>query len=331
MRAKTIMFTGVNQVAVGKAEIPEPGPGEVLIWAAYTCISPGTELRCLAGKQQADMPWPFIPGYALAGTVIAAGEGTTLPVGARVFCSGTQRTTDRARLWGGHVEYAVAAESAAYRVPDGLDLREAVLAKLAAITYHGVRLSRPLPHEKVAVVGLGPIGQLAARLHALTGAQVVGADLSAARIDQARRAGLSVRSSADGLAAAFAEDFPDGADVVVDSTGVSAVLAQTFALLRPSAWDRALSERPRLLVQGSYPGDISFDYHSAFRPEVTLYFPRDQQPEDIGHVLGLMARGLLRAGDLITQVFAPEDAPEVYRTLREDKDALMTAAFRWID
>jgi hypothetical protein len=41
MKAKAIFFTGVNEVAIGNTDIPEPEPLEVLIKAHYTCISPG--------------------------------------------------------------------------------------------------------------------------------------------------------------------------------------------------------------------------------------------------------------------------------------------------
>lgn len=55
MQAHAIVFTGVGQAAVTETEIPSPGPGEVLVETAYTAISPGTELRCLAEAQPGGM------------------------------------------------------------------------------------------------------------------------------------------------------------------------------------------------------------------------------------------------------------------------------------
>jgi NADPH-dependent curcumin reductase CurA len=51
LKAKAIVFTGVNQVTLEQIEIPEPGAGEVLLEAEYALISPGTELRCRAGNR----------------------------------------------------------------------------------------------------------------------------------------------------------------------------------------------------------------------------------------------------------------------------------------
>ena len=51
MQSKAILFRDVNVVTVEPVTIPEPGPGEVLIETAFSVMSPGTELRCLAGQQ----------------------------------------------------------------------------------------------------------------------------------------------------------------------------------------------------------------------------------------------------------------------------------------
>lgn len=103
MQSTAILFTAANEIALGSFELPEPGPGELLLQTRYTCVSPGTELRVLSGKQ-ADLPaWPLIPGYALVGEVVARGAGTQIAEGTLVFCTGTGRS-NLARTWGGHVQ-----------------------------------------------------------------------------------------------------------------------------------------------------------------------------------------------------------------------------------
>ena len=288
MQTHAILFTGVNQVEHTHIDIPAPGPGEVLVEAAYTCVSPGTELRCLAGQQAGAAAWPFIPGYALAGRVVECGPGVALAPGAAVYCHGTQRASVN-RTWGGHVNHAVVAATDLYPIPAGVDLLQASAAHLAAIAYHGVRLSRAQPHETVAVLGLGPIGSLSARLHALTGARVIAADLSAARVAAARAAGIEAFLPTGDLAAGFWELFAAGADVVVDATGHPAALAQAIAVARNKPWGD--SDRPgaRLLVQGSYAGDFAVPYQDAFVKELTILLPRDTQPQDVHTVLDFHA------------------------------------------
>jgi 2-desacetyl-2-hydroxyethyl bacteriochlorophyllide A dehydrogenase len=328
MKAKAIFFTAVNQVEIGETEIPDPGPGEVLVETHFTCISPGTDLRTLAGQQAGADAWPLIPGYSLVGRVCKRGAGATLAEGTAVFSKGTARAA-HTRVWGAQVAYAVIPEGAAHVIPDGVDLCEASLAKLAAIALHGARLSKPMPGEHVAVIGLGPIGQLSARMHALSGARVVAADLSPDRVALARQAGVEALVLSGELAQAFATVYPDGADVVVDSTGAPQVLPNALRIARTPPWDATQIQGARLLIQGSYAGDFAVPYGEAFTRELTLLIPRDQVPGDLDAVLGLLHTKRLAIRDLISDVRAPEAAPGAFAELRAAKGALMTVAFAW--
>jgi 2-desacetyl-2-hydroxyethyl bacteriochlorophyllide A dehydrogenase len=330
MKARAVLFTGENQVLLDWVNVPEPGPGEVLVEAAYTCISPGTELRCLAGQQEGAAACPFIPGYCLSGRIVAAGANTSLKEGMAVFCSGTSKA-DRRCNWGGHISHAVVGEAAVFPLPENVGLLEASASRLAAIAYHGVRLAHTLPHEKVAVVGLGPIGQFSARLYAVTGAQVVGADLLLGRVEAAREAGIEAVVAADGLAQAFAGVFPGGADVVVDTTGAPQVLAEAVELGRDLPWDDSLTPSPRYVIQGAYAGGtlLPLPIRRAFLKELNFVIPCDMQPRDLRTVLDLMHRRKLQVRDVISDVRSPEDAPRTYAQLRGEPGALLTVAFGW--
>lgn len=328
VQARSLLITAPNQVTTGSAELPDPGPGEVLIETIYSVISPGAELRVLAGKQAGVDRWPVIPGYSLVGRVVATGSGTTLVQGTPVFCTGTLRA-DKRLAWGGHISHAIVPEPDAYVVPSGVDILNAVMAKLAAIAYRGLRQSQPLPHEKVAVIGLGPVGQLSARLHSLTGARVVAADLSKSRVELARRASVEAIIPQSGLIAAYADVFPQGADIIVDATGIGPVLVQAFELAKDVPWDDALNPGARVIVQGSYPEMFNVPYDMAFQHSTTIHVPRDHQPRDIRAVLDLMRRGKLHARDLISDIRPPDDVARTYADLRTNKGPLLTVAFDW--
>jgi 3-hydroxyethyl bacteriochlorophyllide a dehydrogenase len=328
MQTQAILFIGEQQVTLADATVPDPGPGEVIIETAFSCISPGTELRCLAGAQPDGLPFPFIPGYSLAGHVVERGADVDIAVGAPVFATGTI-AADLPRMWGGHVRHALCRAADVIPVPPGIGLRAASCGHLAAIAYHGLRLARPQPHERVAVVGLGAIGQLAARLFAATGAQVVAADLAPTRVQRAQQAGITAFApAAVDLAAGFRPYFPAGADVIVDATGAPQVLPQLIALAKDLTWDDALHTGARYVVQGSYPGDFAIPYQRAFRKELNFLLPRDMQPRDVRTVFDLLARGRLAVDDLSEPVH-PADAPAVYAALRGARPDLITAAFDW--
>lgn len=328
MQAHAILFTAVGNVEQAETTIPEPGPGEVVVEAAYSCISPGTELRCLGGQQPDALPWPYIPGYALSGWIAQTGPDTSIAVGTPVFCRGT-KAAEHARQWGGHISHALVNESALYVLPPGVQPQDAALASMAAIALHGVRQSRPQIDERVAVVGLGPVGQLSARLHALAGARVIAADRVASRVEIARGAGIQALVVETDLATTFQPVFPEGADVVVDATGASAVLRQALDLAKAVPWGDTLATGARYLIQGSYPADFAIPYQEAFRKELTFLLPRALQPKDIRRALELIGNGGLYVRDLASIVAQPAEAQQVYTALREGTNGMMTALFKW--
>jgi 2-desacetyl-2-hydroxyethyl bacteriochlorophyllide A dehydrogenase len=222
-----------------------------------------------------------------------------------------------------------APEGGVFPLPAGLDPLDAALTKLGAIAYRGVRAAGTRPHDQVAVIGLGPIGQLAARMHGLTGARVVAADVAADRVALARAAGVEAVVADHGLVAAFSVLHPQGADVVVDATGAVPVLQQSILLAKSKPWDNSLTEPTRLVVQGSYPGNVVFDYQEAFMRELAVHFPRDNQPRDVQAVLRFLAGGRLKVRDLISEVCAPGDAQRIYTALRAGTPGLVTAVLRW--
>jgi 2-desacetyl-2-hydroxyethyl bacteriochlorophyllide A dehydrogenase len=208
MKTTALFATAVDRVEVVEVLVPDPAPGQVIVEAIYTAISPGTEMRCLAGKQPG-IAFPFIPGYSMVGRIVARGAGVALAEGTLVFCQGTEKA-DRPLAWGAHIAHALRAEDSVFPLPAGVDPLEAGLAKLGAIAYRGVRVGGTRPHDEVAVVGLGPIGQLAARLHRLAGGRVVAADLSPDRVALAKAAGIEAVVPKEGLAAAFRTLQPAG-------------------------------------------------------------------------------------------------------------------------
>lgn len=326
MKTRALLATAINTVTCAPVEIPEPGPGQLLVESELTAISPGTELRCLSGQENQGGSFPFIPGYSCLGRVIATGSGCTTPVGARVFAGATAGASVRCQ-WGGHIAHAVVDETKATPVPDSIPARSAVLLKLAAISHRGCSLAPSGPTTTVAVIGLGPIGMLAALIHRARGARVVGLDLIPARIQQARSLGLEAAASDTPEARAL---LPQGADIVVDSTGVPAVLRSALGWLGDVPWNQPENTPRTLVLQGSYgTRDIQLPYEDSFFKELRLIVPRDELASDRQSVLSLMAAGKLDAAPLCSHIARPENAQALYQALIDRDPSLQTAAFDW--
>jgi 2-desacetyl-2-hydroxyethyl bacteriochlorophyllide A dehydrogenase len=308
-----------------------PGTGEVLIQSCYTCISPGTELRRFGGREAlGGVRFPFIPGYCLAGKVIACGPETHLREGARVVTCGTVDGGGLGLGEGGQISHAIAPETTIAAVPDGVDLLDASVSILAGIAYHGLAQGRPRAGEKVACVGLGVIGQLAARLCQAVGSDVVGCDVIPWRVELARAAGLKAVARERTIQESLAPFFPGGADVLVDATGVPAVLPEAVAACRAAAWNpQRDTPGARYVILGSYEGDFVVPYPSAYAAQMAFYVPRGSQVGDWAAALKLMKNGRLRGRDLVSDVRPPDAAAQTYADLEDRKTELLTVAFRW--
>jgi threonine dehydrogenase-like Zn-dependent dehydrogenase len=118
-----------------------------------------------------------------------------------------------------------------------------VLTELFAVTHSldlAARMPRPggyRPGDTVAVIGVGPVGLVHVAKAALTGAgRIIGVDRFAARLDLAAELGATdcVVAGEDeaGTAAEMRALAPEGADVVVDTTGHPGSFEPALALLR---------------------------------------------------------------------------------------------------
>ncbi|MGY8991854.1 MAG: zinc-binding dehydrogenase, partial [Rhodospirillales bacterium] len=70
-------------------------------------------------------------------------------------------------------------------------------ATLSAIAMHAVRNTGATLGERVAVIGLGLVGQLACQLLTLSGVRVVALDVDPTRIDLARQLGAELCAEID--------------------------------------------------------------------------------------------------------------------------------------
>ncbi len=326
MHAKALCCVATKTVAVQDIELPDQlQAGEILVEKRYCGISPGTDRRCLS-QATADNT-PYIMGYSSVGVVSAVGEGVQMPIGRKVFCGGSKHVS-MTSMWGAYTSHAIVDADSLVPVPETVDLRHAALTKLGAIAYHGVRQAKPMPHERIAVIGLGIIGQLAARLYQMTGAQVVAADPQEKRQQAAAAQGVGIATGSD-LKAAFAPHFPDGADLVVDATGHPKVLNQSATLLKDLPWDDAPRPGPRLLLQGSYPGNIELDYQTVFMCQAPILIPRDSQRPDFEAFLDFIARGKLDVNDLTQDVRPVAQAQAAYDDLDKPDAPSLTTLLEW--
>ena len=212
---------------------PVPGPGEVLVKvevAGVNYADTGVRRGMAFGPHQAT--FPITPGFEVAGSVAALGEGVEgWAEGARVVA---------VLEAGGYAEYAVAPANMVVEVAEGVDLGSAAAALLVqGITAYGILhdAARFTAGESVLVqAAAGGVGSLAVQLARLAGAgTVVGTAGSAEKRE------LALTLGADRVVDYGREGWTDevfeatggrGVDVVLESVGGEAGAA-AFGCLAP--------------------------------------------------------------------------------------------------
>lgn len=359
MKTEAVVFEGPSRVGIRSFDLPRLESNEVLVETQFSSISPGTELRTLAGKEKHAMPFPLIPGYSTVGKIADFGRNVRgLTAGSRVYLRGGRPLgSGLGSSWGGHARHLIVPEEEIFLLPQHADGPSATLSALLATALHGVDLAQVRIREQVAVVGLGLVGQLCARLLQYCGAHVVATDLVEHRRVVAERAGIPVVAPSGDLRQAFGAHFPHGAEAVLDATGSSRAMAGSIKLLRqrprqdpcgesvgngPESADTSMFEvlrkkshlqnawrGPRLIAQGSYADPITVNYYDLFDNEVGFIVPRVHEMKDMHRALELLVESRFNLDGLISEVVPYSKAAESYRRLQEQPESVITICFDW--
>jgi threonine dehydrogenase-like Zn-dependent dehydrogenase len=174
-----------GHIRVAEQAMPALGKGEVLIRAACSLISPGTELQSLRSPgTEGEEIWTNF-GYQSAGLVIAIGEDCeNLQIGQRVACMGHQYAL--------HSDFVIVPQNLVVPIGPEISFEEGAFANLANTAVHALRRAEPSFGEHFAVIGLGAVGQLICQVAALSGIHVVAIDGVEMRRQRARELGAEI-------------------------------------------------------------------------------------------------------------------------------------------
>jgi predicted dehydrogenase len=345
-----------GETAVLDVPTPSPQPGEVLVRTAASLVSAGTERmvvefagKSLLGKARArpdlvrqvldkarregvlttleaafnrlEQPMPL--GYSSAGTIIEVGPGVhNFQAGQRVACAGGGFAV--------HAEYACVPVNLLAPLPEDVNFDAAAFTTLGAIALHGFRLAEVQLGERVAVIGLGLLGLLAAGIARAAGCQVLGVDIDPRRVDLGRQMGAAAVERPQAVEAALSFSRGRGCDAVLicadtpstdpvelagavarDRARVVAIGAVGLTIPRKVYYEKELT----FLNSRSYgPGRYDPAYEEGGHDYPASYV-RWTEGRNLEAMVDLLAERRIDVHPLISHRFPIDQAPQAYELI----------------
>lgn len=366
---KQLLRKGLNQIVVDEVPDPVVTPHHVIVRPHFSLISSGTETASIhrggavgavaenpsyigkildvmknegpvrtSREVLAKLSEYAVLGYSGAGIVVDKHSSVPdLEIGDRVAYGGEGT---------GHAEAILVGRNLAAKVPENVPFEHACFTTLGSIALNAVRIANISLGEKVAVIGLGLVGQLIAQLAHLQGGYVIATDLRSERVSLALRAGTDA-------ALVGGSEFPQQIKTLTDGIGVDCVIiaaaAKSDAPCRLAV--EICRDRGRIVDVGAV--ELSFPWYETYLKEIQVYMARAYGPgsydasyerggrdyplpyvrwterRNMEEFLRLASQGRLRIDDLITHRFPLEEAPKAYEVIMDSSQNSLAVLLKY--
>jgi L-iditol 2-dehydrogenase len=330
MKMRAALFFGSGDVRMQNVEVPQVGPGEVLVkvGSALTC---GTDFKAFRQGHPVllgnILPAPF--GHELAGTVVKVGKGVTqFSEGMRVvaansapcdecfFCQeGKPNLCDNLNLLNGaYAEFIRIPRQIVkhnlYPIPDHLSFTAAALSEPLACAVHAYERLRIQKGDTVVILGCGIMGLLFTSVAKIYGVEIIAVGRNQEKLSNARKLGVNrivdVKNVKNPIEAILdATPAGRGADFVVEAVG------------RPEAWEQAFQLARKggtvCLFAGCKKGSqFSLDTHRVHYEEVSVTGVFHHTPAHFAQAVDYIADGKIRTDLFVTSEVKLDEVPEFF-------------------
>lgn len=313
MRALSIDAPGALSFTEKAEALPRPGEVEVEIDFIGYC---GSDLNSFRGKNPM-VAYPRVPGHEISGRIRTLGASATgdLRPGQRVtvlpyfncgHCRACRLQRPNACL--NNQTLGVQREGAltericlpvAKVIPvDGIPARDVTLIEPLAVGFHAARRAEVTAEDLVVVLGCGVIGLGAAVGVLDRGGSVIAVDLSAKKLETARRLGVqhTIDASREDVAARIADlTGEDGAAVVIEAVGAEETFRQAVDIAAQCA---------RIAYVGYAKNPVAYETRFFVMKEIDIRGSRGAQLCDFEDVIAYLQRHP-EVGDLVVTRVAP--------------------------
>jgi L-iditol 2-dehydrogenase len=333
MRSKHALILEDGHFVFEKREVPEPGPGEVVVNVAGCGIC-GTDLNVFVGKKPRGwkIVFPFQMGHELSGTIQAVGEGVPDEPGLRIgdhvvpdgrlpcnycrYCrlGHENLCLNAGYIAGGYAQFATYPFRNLVKVPEGVDLIEAAFTEPLACCINGNNKLADVPMGGTGVViGTGPIGLLHIQLLRSRGLRVIAIDLKEQRLAVAKALGADSVILAQNPHAVD-EGLVEKVYGLTDGLGADVVV--TAAGLDPTVLEEALrmaAKQGQLLYFAATLSDpVTLNLDVIHYRELRLIGTHDSTRADYEKALALMRSGNIQLTPIISHRYGLDDIYDAF-------------------
>nr|KXH71993.1 MAG: hypothetical protein AM325_02055 [Candidatus Thorarchaeota archaeon SMTZ1-45] len=334
---KAAMYYGIGDVRYEETDIPEIGPGELLVKVG-TALTCGTDVKTYKrGHPILIKQTPALFGHEYAGTIEEVGVGVkdfeegmrvvatnSAPCGDCFFCKRHMPNLcaklKDSLVNGAFAEYirvpAPVVKWNTHQIPESIPFRNAALTEPLACVVHGVEESNIRLGDTVVVIGAGPIGQMLIMLAQKNGAsKVIATDLAELRRDIAKKAGADIvidPSKENPVERVREETAGFGADVVIEAVGI------------PKTWEQAVDMTrdagTTVLFGGAAAGTkFELDTERFHYGQLTVKGVFHLKPRHVEQALKLIIAGDINPDLLISHEMPLEKINEALELMSEGK------------
>jgi L-galactonate 5-dehydrogenase len=332
MDAKALITREDQSFAIEDVKLPEVKADEIGIRVQFSGVSIGTEFALIRQKLKwAD--FPICTGYMATGIVDKAGSAVKgFKVGDRVFARGNPNMTLKngtkvGCVEAGHASYIVRNPDGMEGcgiVPESADMAAASMYVMPAVALNGLAQAQPEATDMVLVYGTGLIGLGAVALAVLRGCEVIAVDINdrALKLAKAMGADHTVNASDADWREQVKAIVPNGADCVIEATGVPACVDTAFSLCRG---------RGKFVWQGNYGAKpITYQFMAPHGRQVQAFYPsHDGQLPFRKRVMKLMASGALQWERCITHRVPWQKSAEAFERINKGDQELVGVVLDW--
>lgn len=335
MKIKELIVQEPGRIELQESELDETlEPNEALVEGEFSIVSAGTEGAGFTGLVK-EMPfgdsghYPRGTGYGHLGRVLSVGDDVTM-------C----KPGDRVLSFSHHASVVKAdAVRMALPVPVAADGSKLVFTRMAGVSIGALRSSSVQPGDTVLVVGMGLVGNFAAQLFKMAGADVMAADLSDLRLEKALACGIQrlVNPGKSDLRESVMEWTEGaGANIVVEAIGLSEVICEVALLTRPYG-ELILLGSPRAKATVDVTPMLLHIHLQAIRMIGALEWrwPRHESArersllDNYRQIASWVVNGQLQTDPLLTHLASPADCQMIYDGLTGRREEYLSAVFDW--